>query len=177
MNVIYRKAQGADATALIKHLRCVGSETDNLSFDGDTFAISKEKEARFIEKFNNSKSDVMFVAIDGEKIVGNAIVERNRISRYNHRAEISITVLKEYWGCGVGSHLMEMMVEFAETTGIEILYLEVRSDNHRAVNLYLKYGFEAIGTYKNFFKIENSYFDAILMNKNVKKLKKIKKTP
>ena len=177
MGITYREAEKSDAAALLTHLRCVGSETDNLSFDGDTFAISEEKEARFIEKFKNSKSDVMFVAVDGDKVVGNAIVERNRVSRYNHRAEISITVLKDFWGRGIGSQLMEMMIEFAQTIGIEILYLEARADNQRAVNLYTKYGFEAIGRYKNFFKIGNSYFDAILMNKNVKKLKNFFKTP
>ena len=169
MDIIYREANRNDAAGLLEHLRCVGSETDNLSFSGDTFAISEEREAKFIEKFKNSKTDIMFVAVDGEDVVGNAIVERNRILRYNHRAEISITVLKEYWGRGIGSRLMEMMIEFAETTGIEILYLEVRADNQRAVNLYKKYGFEAIGTYKNFFKIGKSYFDAMLMSKNIKK--------
>ena len=169
MDIIYREANRNDAAGLLEHLRCVGSETDNLSFSGDTFAISEEREAKFIEKFKNSKTDIMLVAVDGEDVVGNAIVERNRILRYNHRAEISITVLKEYWGRGIGSRLMEMMIEFAETTGIEILYLEVRADNQRAVNLYKKYGFEAIGTYKNFFKIGKSYFDAMLMSKNIKK--------
>ena len=143
------------------------NKPDKLIYAG----FSKEEARSFIEKFQNSKSDVMFVAVDGEKVVGNAIVERNRILRYNHRAEISITVLKEYWGRGIGSRLMEMMIEFAEKTGVEILYLEVRADNQRAVNLYTKYEFCAIGTYKNFFKIKNSYFDAILMNKNIKKLK------
>ena len=169
MNVIYREASGCDAEALLHHIECVGNETDNLSFGGNTFAISKEKEARFIEKFKNSKTDVMFVALDEDKIVGNAIVERNKISRYNHRAEISITVLKEYWGHGIGSHLMEMMIEFAEKTDIEILYLEVRADNQRAISLYLKYGFDAIGVYKNFFKIDKKYYDALLMNRKIKK--------
>ena len=169
MEIIYREACGSDASALLDHLKCVGSETDNLSFSADTFAISEEKESRFIEKFKNSKTDVMFVACDGEKVVGNAIVERNRILRYNHRAEISITVLKEYWGCGIGSALMEMMIDFAEKTGIEILYLEVRSDNQRAVKLYEKYGFSQIGRYENFFKIDKLYYDATLMIKKLKK--------
>ena len=168
MDIIYREACGRDAAALLEHLKCVGSETDNLSFSGDTFNISEEKEAKFIEKFKNSKTDIMFVAVDGDKVVGNAIVERNRVLRYNHRAEISITVLKDYWGRGIGSELMEMMIDFAEKSGIEILYLEARADNHRAINLYKRYGFVSIGIYKSFFKIDKMYFDAILMNKNLK---------
>ena len=169
MGIIYREAMSCDAEGLLAHLKCVGNETDNLSFDGNTFVISREKEARFIEKFKNSKTDVMFVAVDGDKVVGNAIVERNKVLRYNHRAEISITVMKEYWGRGIGSRLMQMMVDFAEKTGIEILYLEARADNVRAISLYEKYGFRHVGTYENFFKINGLYYDAVLMNKKIKK--------
>ena len=59
------------------------------------------------------------------------------------------------------------MINFAKDTGIEILYLEVRCDNHRAVSLYEKFGFEKIGTYKNFFKIGDEYYDAYLMTLNI----------
>ena len=65
---------------------------------------------------------------------------------------------------------MQMMVDFAEKTGVEILYLEARADNKRALSLYKKYGFELIGTYENFFKIGDSYFNAVLMNKKIKKI-------
>ena len=163
MNIIYRKALGGDACELLKHLSCVGGETDNLSYNSDTFNISEQREARFIERFASSVDDLMLVALDEEKIVANAIVERNRIARYHHRAEISITVLRDYWGKGIGSHLMEMMISFARKAGIEILYLEVRSDNERALKLYKKYGFEPIGRYENFFKIDDLYYDAYLM--------------
>ena len=173
MNIIYREALASDAEKLLNHIKTVGAETDNLSFGKDTFSISVEREAKFIERFYKNKNGVMFIALDEDVVVGNAIVERNRVERYSHRAEISITVLREYWGRGIGTRLMEMMIDFSKKSGIEILYLEVRSDNHRAVSLYEKFGFERLGTYKNFFKIQNMYFDADLMTLNFEKLKKI----
>ena len=169
MDIVYREAVGPDAAALLTHLSCVGGETDNLSYSEKTFSISEERERRFIEKFEKSKYDVMLVALDGDVVVGNAIVERNKIARYNHRAEISITVLKKYWGRGIGSQLMQMMIDFAKQTGVEILYLEVRSDNERAISLYKKFGFSKIGAYENFFKIEGEYYDADFMLLNLKK--------
>jgi len=179
VNIIFREAVSSDAAELLTHIKAVGGETDNLSFGKDTFSISVEREAKFIERFHKSKNDIMLIALDGDTVVGNAIVERNRVARYNHRAEISITVLREYWGKGIGSHLMKMMIDFSKKSGIEILYLEARSDNHRAISLYEKFGFDKIGTYKNFFKIQNMYFDADLMmlnlknpEKNPKKIKK-----
>ena len=163
MDIIYREATGSDAKALLLHLNTVGGETDNLSYGKDTFLISPEKEAKFIDRFSKSKTDVMYVAECDGKIVGNAIVERNRIARYSHRAEITVTVLRDYWGQGIGSRLISMMIDFAKETGVEILYLEARSDNERAIALYKKFAFESIGIYKRFFKIEGKYYDATLM--------------
>lgn len=163
MNIIYREATAADAEQLLLHLNAVGGETDNLSYGKDTFLISAEKEAKFIDRFARSKTDAMFVAVCDGKIVGNAVVERNRIARYAHRAEISITVLRGCWGQGIGTRLMQMMIDFARQTGVEILYLEARSDNDRAISLYKKFGFVSVGIYKNFFKIEEKYYDACLM--------------
>ena len=169
MKIEYREATPSDAEAMITFLSIVGSETDNLSFAGKTFNVSEEKEAKFIERFKKSKNDLMIVATQDDKIVGNAVVSRNKISRYSHRAEISIAVLRDFWGRGIGSRLMEMMIEFAREVGIEILYLEAREDNERAVNLYKKYGFSQIGVYNNFFKIEGKYYNAVLMNKEIEK--------
>lgn len=50
------------------------------------------------------------------------------------------------------------------TDAAEIISLEVRSDNERAIKLYKKFGFEKIGIYKGFFKIDEEYIDFELMN-------------
>ena len=57
-----------------------------------------------------------------------------------------------------------MLIDFAKKNGAEVLELQVRSDNESAIGLYKKFGFEKIGTYKNFFKIDGEYFDADFMN-------------
>ena len=161
--ITYRRATPSDAEELISYLRTVGDETDNLSFDGKTFNISVEKEARFITKFQNDKAGVMLLALDGERIVANASLERNRVARYNHRAELSINILREYWGQGIGKRLMEMLLDFAEKTEIEQLYLDVRADNERAISLYRRFGFASVGTFPDYFLIDGKYFDAEIM--------------
>ena len=49
------------------------------------------------------------------------------------------------------------MIDFAEKSGIEIIELAVRSDNERAIRLYKKHGFQEIGVYKSYFKIDEKY--------------------
>ena len=46
------------------------------------------------------------------------------------------------------------MISFArDVAKVEIISLEVRSDNKRAIALYQKFGFETIGTFPGFLKI------------------------
>ena len=163
MDIEYRVAVPGDAVGLLLHQKKVGGETDNLSFDGSTFNISPEREARFIERFSKNDRDVMFVAVKDGEIVGNGIIECERVKRYNHRATLSITVIRDFWGLGVGSRLMEMMIDFARKKNIDVISLEVRADNYRAVKLYQKFGFETIGTYKKYFKINEEFYDAFFM--------------
>lgn len=49
---------------------------------------------------------------------------------------------------------MEWIIDFVKNTiGTEIISLEVRSDNERAIALYKKFGFKKIGTFDGFMKI------------------------
>lgn len=84
--------------------------------------------------------------------------------RMSHRAELGITVLMSEWGKGLGNRLMETVIEYAKNSGIEIIELAVRSDNERAIRLYKKHGFESVGVYKSYFKIDEKYADFKLMN-------------
>ena len=59
---------------------------------------------------------------------------------------------------------MERLIAFAREIGAEVVSLEVRSDNDRAIALYRKFGFETFGTYRKFFKFEDTYFDVDYMN-------------
>lgn len=165
MNIIYREALQSDAEALLEHLHAVGGETDNLSFGRDDFNISPEKESRFIERFKRSENDLMLVAECDGIIVGNAIVEREKIKRFSHRAELSITVLRDFWGRGIGSKLMSMMLDFCKESGASVITLYVRADNERAISLYKKFGFSEVGVFKNYFNIDEQLFDGLFMQK------------
>ena len=163
MGILYREALASDAEALIEYTKTVGAETDNLSHGAEGVPCSLERQVRFIERFLKSKEDLMLLALCDGRIVANASISRNRIPRYSHRAELSITVLAEFWGQQIGSTLMEMLIAHSKSTGVRVINLEVRADNFRAISLYKKYGFCEIGISKDFFKIKKRFFDALLM--------------
>jgi RimJ/RimL family protein N-acetyltransferase len=82
----------------------------------------------------------------------------------SHRGELGISVRKSHWNQGVGTALMEHILDFAKNVArSEILSLEVRSDQKNAIRLYSKFGFQKIGTFKGFFKINGRLVDFDLM--------------
>jgi len=163
--VIIRKAVKADAQALIDYGNVIGGESDNLLFGANEFGITLEQEERFIEGMANSKASGLFVAlIDGE-VVALANLSTHHRKRAAHTSEIGMSVRKKYWGLGIGDAVLDFIIEFAKASGqIEIIGLSVRVDNLAAQGLYRKKGFVEIGRYPKSTKIEDDYFDTILMN-------------
>lgn len=163
MQIHYRTAAASDAAQLLDYLRAVGGETDNLTFGADDIPFTIEQEAALLEQIAANPVSRFFLALDGDKIVGNACVNGRTNPRLRHRRDLAITVLRDYWGRGVGSGLMERMIAFAKESGAELLYLEVRSDNLRAKALYRKFGFSCFGTCPKYFKIGGQFFDVDCM--------------
>lgn len=165
MEIIIDKARAGDAARIIEYLRAVGGESDNLLFGAEGLPITVEQEEGLIERLNSGKREVMFAARDGEEIVGICQFSAFSRERIAHRGEIAISVRRAYWGTGVGSRMMEAMLDFAKNTAkVSVVSLEVWSDNARAIALYKRFGFESFGTFKRFFCIDGKFCDAEYMN-------------
>ena len=161
-NIIIKEAFPEDASARIEYSKKIGAETDNLSFGAEGFPISVEGEAEYIKSFLKDERYCSFFAWRDGEIVGDVSLS-GMPRRMNHRAELGITVLKSEWNKGLGSRLLKMAIEYAKSHGIEIINLEVRSDNFRAIHVYEKFGFRKIGTSFAYFKIGDSYIDFDIM--------------
>ena len=73
----------------------------------------------------------------------------------------TIAVAPERWGKGIGRALLTALLDKARRRGITAMFLEVRSDNPRARDLYQKFGFVEVG-------VRSGYYvgaDAIIMRR------------
>lgn len=106
-------------------------------------------------------------AFDGEEQVGRIGVCCVRsMLKYRHRAYVGISIEQKYWGCGLGSYLMQLAIDQARANSFEQLELGVYSDNSRAIHLYEKFGFERYGIQPRAFKLKDgTYRDEIIMVK------------
>lgn len=164
MCYIIEKAQPADAAELLEYLKIIGSESDNLTFGPDGVPFTIEEEARFLASELVSPSSVTLVAKRDGKIVGNARFTGCTRARTCHRGDIGISVLQSEWGNGIGSRLLETLIDFAKNTAhAEVMTLEVRQDNVRAISLYKKFGFRKTGVFEAFSKINGEYIDFDMM--------------
>ncbi len=87
-----------------------------------------------------------YVAEYEGKIVGNIGFEHSQQPRTAHCASFGLGVHDDYHGMGIGSKLLETVIDLADNwLNIQRIQIEVNADNKAAIALYNKYGFEIEG--------------------------------
>ena len=79
-----------------------------------------------------------------------------------------VSMLKEYYGQGLGTHLMQLLEDWAKKRHLHTIKGEVRATNRRAINLYLKQGFEICGHLKETALIDGVWHDEYIIQKIIK---------
>ncbi len=155
-----RSAEPEDATGMIRYMKTMLGETPFLIRTPEEFAYTAEEEAGILAGRKNDPRGLMLVAeADGQIVANAAITSHGAKSRLYHRAELGISVLKDYWHRGLGSALMERLIAFAARTGYEQIELTVESKNRRAIGMYLRYGFTVFGTRPHGMKYADGSYD------------------
>lgn len=148
-----------DATAMLHLMSTASEETNFLSRYADEIDITIPQEQQFLQNCLRSKKDLMLCAMVHGHLVANAgITSIAPHQRYAHRASFGISIIRNYWGLGIGSHLMSSLINGAQEIGYEQLELEVVSENERGLALYTKFGFELYGTRKHGFKYRDGTY-------------------
>lgn len=164
-NVTIVPANVDDAANMIDYLNQIGGESDNLLFGRNEIQITIEEEKAFIERMNHSSNSLILVGKENGRIVSIGTLTGKGRKRIAHRAEVALSVSKDYWGLGIGRKVLEELIAFAKNNKeITVIELTVKADNEGAIHLYEKVGFKKIGFFEKYFKIEDKYYDAYLMN-------------
>lgn len=161
-SIIIREAIAEDAKQLLDYTKLIGKESENLSFGKEGLSITREQEEAFLKQVHNDKASVYLIARKNDEIIASGSL-CGLPRRMQHRSELAMSVKKDYWNQGIGGLLMEKLIAYAKEHNIELLNLEVRKDNVRAIHLYEKFGFQHIGTSPAYFKIDGEYVDFELM--------------
>ena len=78
---------------------------------------------------------------------------------------VTLAVDPAHWGEGIGTALLTALVDEAGKRGCAEVLLEVREDNPRARQLYLRHGFTEAGIRRGYY--QPSGVDAVVMRKGL----------
>jgi RimJ/RimL family protein N-acetyltransferase len=161
---IIRKTKATDANSMIEYVYKIGSESDNLTFGKGEINITLAQEEEFLESFSNKVNSLHIIAeLDG-MIIGSLNFTGGGRPRLAHTGEFGVSVLKEFWGQGVGTSLVEYLIDWSKATGIvRKINLRVRTDNFSAIRVYKKLGFIEEGRITREFIINGEFYDLYSM--------------
>ena len=167
--IILRNARPEDADDLIKYLKVTSAETPYLIREPEEITITKENEEKFLQAKIDAERELMLIAlIDGRHIGNCSLMSIAPYKRYRHRCDVAIALYKEYCGCGIGTAMLQTVLNVAKEVGYEQAELEVISGNERAISLYQSIGFREYGRFPNNVKYKNgTYADAVWMMKKL----------
>ena len=134
-----------------------------MKYVDDVFLIEKTffdlQNSSVIEDSLKSETLNYFVLLEGEKVVG-----FYECSIVLDEAELfDIAVDLSYQGKGLSKFLMEHFMSICKEKQVRTIFLEVNTNNIKAINLYTKFGFVEYSRRKNYYG-DN---DAILMKLDV----------
>jgi RimJ/RimL family protein N-acetyltransferase len=154
----------ADAEELIALLPQTHTESDGLKYLPGEFKMTVEQERDFIcQRLDNPKM-VGFAAVVEERIAALAGAWTQDFRRLAHHAELGVTVVKEFWGLGLGRKMMEVVLDWGARRGLRKMYLQVFDHNDRAIRLYRNMGFVEEGRLReDILRGDGTYGDTIVM--------------
>lgn len=168
-NIIYRNPAVGDAKKIVDFYNYVGGETSFLSFEKDEYPLGVEGQEAEIKRLEGNANNTMVLALDGEEIVGIATINSSHKIKSRHEGELGIVVAKKYQGQGIGSRLIEMLIDWCKGNGVTTrIRLDTRTDNTTAVSLYLKFGFVVEGCLRNQTLLNGKYYDLYIMGMMIK---------
>lgn len=167
--VVIRSAMVSDAQAILDlSVSVVDEEIYELTTPSE-FQMEKDAEEKWIAEFEKDSSKLILVAEMDEQVVGLLDFSNGRRLRIAHTGEFGMSVKKTARGQGIGTMLLTALMEWATFNPlIEKIGLNVHANNHRAIALYKKMGFEIEGVRKREIKYtDERYVDTVVMGRFV----------
>lgn len=158
-----RNGSEPDGARVLEHFNLTHAETDYLLAYPDENSFDAAQESQYLQEMEKSKNGVYLLALVDGVLAGTAVIEPVGTKyKVRHWAELGLSVLKEFWGLGIGQALMTSCIECARAAGYDQLELSVVSKNVRAISLYKKAGFTEYGRNPKGFRSRTAGFQELV---------------
>jgi RimJ/RimL family protein N-acetyltransferase len=169
--VLIRSPEPSDWEKVRDFLEHIKVESQNtFQFPGQP-VLTQEKAKDRIEKATASKKSMIInFELEGRFVAQADFFPFHVIEDHpwlKHNVLFGMTVVKEFWGQGLGKKLLELIEREAKKMGYKYLRAEVREHNERGIKLYTNFGLEITGRKKNFAFIDGKYHDDLFISKEI----------
>ncbi|MFB6307844.1 MAG: GNAT family N-acetyltransferase [Haloarculaceae archaeon] len=159
-----RQARQDDLTGLVGAIRkAIGGKT---YVGAETVADVVDNEGVLL-RHNELESRIFFVATVNDEVVGWVHLKHPEIDKLSHTAELTLGVLEEYRGHGIGSHLLERGLEWAASHDYEKIYNSIPSTNEAGIEFLEEHGWEIEAVREDHYKLDGEYLDEVMMAKQL----------
>jgi len=147
----------------IKKIYIEGINTDNATFE-------TPENVTTYENWQKSKvPDSVFVSMGDSEITGWASLSKmSDRCVYGGVAEISVYVGSKAHGKGIGSILLQQLIDFAENNNIWTLQAGIFPENEVSIYLHKKFGFRELGIREKLGKLKGVWRDVVLLERRSK---------
>lgn len=125
--------------------------------------VSTNKASDFVIKMINTENSALFVADENGRILGTLDFHGSHRIQQRHLGEFAVSVAASRRGQGIGSKLIQHMLEWTTNNKITRIELEVFAINSKAIKLYQRFGFKQEGVRAGAVIIGGTPVDIILM--------------
>jgi putative acetyltransferase len=157
-----RRAEPAEAAERVALSSAVGREPVDWLLTTDVWR-SVAEERRYLRAARRHADAAVYVAVDGEHVVGRLSVARDPHPASSHVADLGLIVAATHRRRGIGRLLLETAVAWARGAGVRKLELHVFPWNRPAIRLYEAFGFEREGHRRRHYRRDEADVDALLM--------------
>jgi GNAT superfamily N-acetyltransferase len=158
LTAVVRPARQQDITGIVGVIRSVAGEGDHLV--AKRLARDLER-TDVLLRHNESETRTFFVATVEEDAVGWLHVAAPGLPEMRHTAELTIGVLEDYRGTGIGSALMEMGLEWAAEQGYRKVYQGTQAGNERGIAFLEANGWEREAVRKGQYLVGGELVDEV----------------
>ena len=156
-----RPARQEDLAGIVGAIRQVAEEGGYIEAESVAQAVDHDEA---LLRHNEIESRMFFVATVGGDVVGWVHLHAPELTKLSHTAELTVGVLEEYRGAGIGAHLLERGLQWAASNGFERVYNSVPATNEDAIAFLEAHGWEVEAVREDHYKIGGEYVDDVMMD-------------
>jgi ribosomal protein S18 acetylase RimI-like enzyme len=155
-----RPARQEDLAGIVGAIRQVAGEGGYIEAESVAQAVDHDEA---LLRHNEIESRMFFVATVGGDVVGWVHLNAPELEKLGHTAELTVGVLEEYRGAGIGSHLLQRGLQWAQENGFERVYNNVPATNGTAIEFLANHGWETEAVREDHYRIDGEYVDEVMM--------------